>query len=270
MTTQKSSVNRVVTLTAAAFIVAMAGAFAYTRSAATTVASVPVAGVNTSKVAAVVNGSNVYDSELVPGIQQGADRAVVIDRYINKVLAAELARSNYSKDATEALKGAEREVLSQLYVAKKTEELRAGVTEAGVKAYYDANIKVEDFAGYKVKFMIAGDEKDATDVAAAIAAGKAKDVESRFKNAKDGADGFVMAGELPYGLGNVVRSLKKGEYSRPVVMRNGYFILYLDDVKANPKPELSVVSAEIKNVMVAKQLNDTLTTARGVAKVELR
>ena len=121
-----------------------------------------------------------------------------------------------------------------------------------------------------MKYVAAADEKEAGEISSAIAAGKSKDVEARFKPVKDSADGFVLAGELPYGLGGVVRSLKKGEYSRPVALRNGFFILFLEDVKANPKPELAKVADEIKNVLVAKALTDTLASARVAAKVELR
>lgn len=222
------------------------------------------------KVAAVVNGQEIFDSELAGAVAQGVDRAVAIDRYVNKALAADLARSAYGKEATEALRGAEREVLSQLYIAKKTESLRAGVTDAEVKSYYDANVKVEDYAGYKVRFAMTADEKEAVGIAEAIAGGKVKDVEARFKPVKDGADGFLMAAELPYGLGGVVRALKKGEYSRPIVLRNGFFILYLEDTKANPKPEQAKVAEEIKNLLVAKKLTDELVAARAAAKVELR
>ena len=225
---------------------------------------------NAGKVAAVVNGQDIFDSELSGGIAQGVDRAVVIDRYINKALAADLARTAYAKDAAEALKGAEREVLSQLFIARKTEELRAGVTPEAVKTYYDTYVKAEDFAGYKVKFMVSPDEKEASEAVAAIAAGRARDLDARFKPVKEGAEPFALAQELPYGLGSVVRGLKKGEYSRPVVMRNGYFILLLEDVKVNPKPDIAAVTEEIKNVLVAKGLTDTLANARQAAKVELR
>lgn len=235
------------------------------KPAAETKTLAPVA----NKVAASVNGQAIYDSELAPALAQGVDRAIAVDRYVNKALAAELARKLYDKDAQEALRGAEREVLSQLYVAKMTEKFRAGLAESELKAFYDTNVKVEDYTGYKVRFLTTQDEKEAGEVTSAIAAGKIKDVEQRFKSVKEGGDGFVMAAELPYGLGSVVRSLKKGEYSRPVVLRNGYFILHLEDSKVNPKPDFKLVTEEIKNVIVAKKLTDELTAARSAARVEL-
>lgn len=278
MSTKTAVPRSVITGVIAAGLCAVAGvtvaAYKYVLPAGSTSAAVaqqpvkaaPVGG----KVAAVVNGQDIYDSELAGSVAQGVDRAVAIDRYVNKAVAAELARNAYAKEAREALLGAEREVLSQLYIAKKTESLRAGIAEGEVKAYYDANVKVEDYAGYKVRFAMTGEEKEALGIAEAIVSGKVKDVEARFKPVKDGADGFLMAAELPYGLGGVVRSLKKGEYSRPVVLRNGFFILYLEDIKANPKPEMTKVAEEIKNLLVAKKLTDELVAARAASKVELR
>jgi hypothetical protein len=224
----------------------------------------------TGKVAAVVNGKAIYDTDLADALNQGIDRAVAVDRFINKAVAAELATSSFPKESKEALQSAEREILSQLFVAKKTAEFRAAVTEPEIKTFYDANVKDEDYAAYKVTFLLAADEKEASTVTAAIAAGPTKELSARFKPVKEGADNFVLASDLPYGLGGMVKTLKVGEYSRAVVLRNGWFILHLEDSKANPKPDLKTVSDEIKNVLVAKKLTDTLGSARAAAKVELR
>jgi hypothetical protein len=223
-----------------------------------------------TKVVAVVNGSEIFESEIANAVSQGADRAVAVDRYINKVLIANLAQNVYEKDAKEALKGAEREILAQLYVNKKVVEMRAALTPEQIKTFYDANIKAEEFATYRVKYMVTADEKESNEVVAAIAAGKAKEVEAKFKYFKEGADNFIAAAELPYNTGTVIRGLKKGEYSRPVVLRNGFFVFFLEDIKTNPKPELTKMTEDIKTFLVNKQLGDELASARTAAKIELR
>lgn len=226
-------------------------------------------GSMSSKVVAVVNGHDIYMSELARDMSQGIDRAVAVDRYINKVLVADLARAAYENDAKDALRIAERDVLSQLYINKKSVALRAGIADAVVKAYYDANIKAEDYTSYKVKFLIADNEKDAGEVIGSITAGKTKEVESRFKTFKEGSDEFMTAAQLPYNMGSVVRGLKKGEYSRAMVVRNGYFILYLEDSKINPKPDLAKIGDEIRNFLIGKQLDEELAAVRAAAKIEL-
>jgi peptidyl-prolyl cis-trans isomerase C len=249
-----------------------AAAFAASSSGMVRIPGVgaPSAPTTSIKVAALVNGKEVFESELAPSLMEGVDRAIAVDRYVNKAVAADLASKAYAGEAAEAIRLAEREVLSQLYVTKKTDELRAAITPDEIKTFYDTSVRAEDFAGYKVRFLMTADEKDAGEVANQIAAGKAKDVDGRFKPVREGGDGFVTASELPYGLGNVLRGLKKGEYSRPAVLRNGYFILFLEDVKANPKPELASMTEQIKNVLIAKKLTDTLAAARAEAHVQLR
>ena len=225
--------------------------------------------VDMSKSAAVVNGGMISEAEISGQTAQGVDRAVAIDRYVNKVLAAELARKAYPADSEAALRGAEREVLAQLYVAKRTQDLRGAVTDADVKGFYDKNVKAEDFSTFKVRFLATQDPKEADDVAAAIAAGKTRDVDARFKPAKDG-DGFTSAQELPFGLGQVVRTMKAGEYSRPLVLRNGFFVLRVDDIKVGQKPEQAKVAGEIKDLIVAQRLSDELSGARRAARIELK
>ena len=226
-------------------------------------------GVDMAKSAAIVNGGVISEAEISGQTAQGIDRAVAIDRYVNKVLAAELARKAYPSDAEAALRGAEREVLSQLYVAKRTQDLRSAVTDAEVKGFYDKNVKAEDFSTYKVRFLATQDPKEADEVAAAIAAGKTKDVDAKFKPAKDG-DGFTAAQELPFGLGQVVRTMRAGEYSRPLVLRNGIFVLRVDEIKVGQKPEQTKVAGEIKDLIVAQRLGDELSGARRAARVELK
>lgn len=237
-----------------------------TSPATTVAAPAPTAG----KVAAIVNGARITDAELAPAMVQGVDRAVAIDRYVNKVVAADLARKSFAADADDAIRAAEREVLSQLYVAKRSEALGKAVTEADIKAFYDQNVSADSYSSFKVKFLLSQDPKDADAAVAAITAGKGAELAARFKPAQEAGDGYLMAQELPYGLGNVVSGLKKGEYSRPLVLRNGIFILHLEDIKANPKPELAKLSPEIKNLLVAKRLGDELVAARASAKVELK
>jgi peptidyl-prolyl cis-trans isomerase C len=221
------------------------------------------------KLAATVDGQSIFESELAPIVAQGVDPALAVDRYINKVIAANLAKANYPSDSGEAMKGAEREVLSQLFVAKRTEELRAAVKDADIKAYYDSNVKAEDFADYKVSAVIISDQKEAETMAEAIASGHGKDYDARFKAVTDTSAGYAHASEFPYGLGGVVKSLKKGEYTRPLSLRSGYTVLRLDDVRVNPRPELAKVSDAIKNVLVSRILSDQLVAARKSARVEL-
>ena len=94
---------------------------------------------------ASINGMKITEMELGGMLQSGVDRAIVIDRYINKVVAAERGREMYVEEAKAALRAAEREVLSTLYTTKRMDELRKAVSDDDVKAYYDANVLDQNF-----------------------------------------------------------------------------------------------------------------------------
>lgn len=233
----------------------------------------PASGADTLKTAAqpvaTVDGAVISESEIAGATAQGIDRAVAVDRYIQRVLAANLARRAYASDAEAAIRGAEREVLSQLYVQRRTEEIKLALNDKDVSEFYATNVKAEDFAKYKVRYFLTQDPKEAEAVATALASGKAKEVEGRFQPAKTG-DGLTTAAELPYGLGQVVRTMKVGEYSRPLMLRNGIFVLRVDDKQPGQKPELDKVAAEIRELLVAQKLSDELAAARRSARIELK
>ena len=56
---------------------------------------------------ASINGMKITEMELGVMLQSGVDRAIVIDRYINKVVAAERGREMYVEEAKAALRAAE-------------------------------------------------------------------------------------------------------------------------------------------------------------------
>ncbi len=225
------------------------------------------AGLDT--VVANVNGVDINESELTPIMAAGVDRAVAVDRYINKVLAAQLAEKEYKKDAEVALRAAQREVLSALYMQKRTQAVSDAVSDEDIKAYYDKNIRDENYKQYKVRYYLTQDVRDGEDTAKAIL-NKERDALGKLKYLKEGTDNFLMAGEMPYGLGQIAKALKEGETSRPIVLRNGVFVLNLEEVKSQPKPAMDKVKNDIKNLIVAERIGNELGDKRKVAKIELK
>jgi parvulin-like peptidyl-prolyl isomerase len=80
----------------------------------------------------------------------------------------------------------------------------------------------------------------------------------------------MSAADVPYGLGMAVKKLKAGERLQPVTVREGVLVLYVDDVKVNPKPELEKVRAEIRDLIVAERFNADMKARRAASKIELR
>ena len=68
------------------------------------------------RVLAEVNGKSITAEEVAPATINGLDRAVAVDRYVTRLLAAEAANELYPDAAKAAKAAAEREVLSTLFL----------------------------------------------------------------------------------------------------------------------------------------------------------
>ena len=235
------------------------------------VASAFAAGDSSDKAdrqVASINGKTVTEMELAGMLQSGVDRAIVIDRYINKVVAAERGRAMYAKEANAALRAAEREVLSTLYTTKRMEELRSAVSDDDVKAYYDANVLDENFQQWKVSYYLSNDENDVQQTLEKLKKGE-KEALAQLKPLVEQGDGYAVAQALPYNLGRVVSKMKKNELSEVLRLRNGLLILKLEDSKQLKKPTLEELKQDIIQALALEKFNAELENARSQAQVEL-
>lgn len=271
-----STISRKTIIAAIAFAIAgIAGATYFgldvLRSAAATDTRKGIASVKSSgnKVVATVDGSDITEAELAPFLNAGLDKAVAIDRAINKVVAANNADRLYKQASQSAMQSAKNEILANVFVNQRSAEVRNSVTDADVKAFYADRVKVEDFTTFRLKFFVSVDPKESQDVFDALGRGD-KDALAKLAFAKKEGDHYVNAAEVPYGLGVAIKKLKAGERLQPVMVREGALVLYVDDVKVNPKPELAKVQAEIKDLIVNERFNEDMKTRRTASKIELR
>ena len=217
---------------------------------------------------ASINGMKITEMELGIMLQSGVDRAIVIDRYINKVVAAERGREMYVEEAKAALRAAEREVLSTLYTTKRMEELRKAVSDDDVKAYYDANVLDQNFQQWKVSYYLSNDQKDVQQTLEKLRKGE-KDALDQLKPLVEQGDGYAVAQALPYNLGRVVSKMKKGEFSEVLRLRNGLLVLKIEDSKQLKKPTVEELKQDIVQALALEKFNAELEQARRQAKVEL-
>jgi parvulin-like peptidyl-prolyl isomerase len=234
----------------------------------------PLANANASAdkvndaVLASINGMKVTEFEVSGLLQQGVDKAIVIDRYINKVIAAELGREKYVKEAKATLQAAEREVLSTLYTTKRMEELRKGISDKEIKTFYDTNVLDQNFQRWKVSYYLSTDETDVQKALESLKKGD-KDAQAQLKPLVEEGDGYANAAGLPYNLGRIVSKMKKGDYSEVLQLRNGFLILKVEDSKQTKKPTLDELKQDIVQTLAIQQFNAELEQARKKAKVEL-
>lgn len=255
-------------------VVGWAGYTVFGDSGSSAAAVSPVANANAAaakgsdQVLASINGMKITEMEVSGLLQQGVDKAIVIDRYINKVVAAELGREMYSAEAKATLQAAEREVLSTLYTTRRMEELRKSISDEQVKDYYEANVLDQNFQLWKVSYYLSADAADVQKTLASLKKGE-KEAEEQLKPLVEQGDGFAAANALPYNLGRVVSKMKKGEYSDVLQLRNGLLVLKIEDSKQIKKPTVEELKQDIVQTLAIQQFNDELEQARKKAKVEL-
>jgi hypothetical protein len=223
-------------------------------------------------VVATVNGQAIYEAEIIPLMGQMA-KAVAIDGYINKVLAAQAGKANtkWGDEAAGRVQAAEREVLSAMYFEKSSAEINAGITEADIQTYYDRNISDEMFNEYGASYVIYADMDSATNGAKSLASvdqGETKNLK-KFQT-QDGKDAMFAAGQFPYDMGRVIEGMKVGDVSQPLATRNGYFVIKLDKKNAGKKPELKIVKAKVIQTIASQRLSTNVAKLRSSAKIELR
>lgn len=146
----------------------MFGGAAPNSGSVSPVANANAAAKGSDTVLASINGMKITEMEVGGLLQQGIDKAIVIDRYINKVIAAELGREMYVAEAKATLLAAEREVLSTLYTTRRMEELRKAISEDEIKNYYNANVLDQNFQLWKVSYYLTADVADAQKTLASL------------------------------------------------------------------------------------------------------
>ncbi|MEB0135317.1 peptidylprolyl isomerase [Actimicrobium sp. CCC2.4] len=222
-----------------------------------------------NRIVAVVDGAEIAEAELLPFLNAGLDKAVAVDRAINKVVAANSADKLYRQVAKTALQSARNEVLASVFINQRSQEVRNSVTEKDIKTFYENRVKADDFTTFKLKFFVSVDGKEAQDVFDGVGRGEKEAMAKLTWVRKDG-EHYLTAAEVPYGLGVAVKKLKAGQRLQPVTVREGTLVLYVDDIKSNPKPELAKVEGEIKDLLVAERFNEDMKARRAAAKIELR
>lgn len=253
-----------------ATLLAIGAGVAFNHSGSSVAAPAAAPASDKHREVASVNGQALTDADLTPYLLQGADRAVAIDRAINKALAAELASKEFARDTETAVAAARRDVAAQVYLSKKSEHIAKSLTDKDLQERYDVVVKDADFNAYKVRLGVFASEQEALDTRTeAMKGGSDARVDKKFQ-VLGASGGYIGRGDLPYDLGVVIAKMKSGDYSAPVATRNGILVLHLVDVRKNDRPKFEDIKSQLSASLVQERVNQSLATAREASVIMLK
>lgn len=221
---------------------------------------------------ATVDGTVITDRDIAPLLAAGLDKANAVDRAINRAVAAHLAKKQYAAELDAMMQAVSAEVGANVFASNKMAELVKQVTDADVEARYKAYVKDADFNGYQLLFALYASEEEARAGRSGAMARSADALKLYQPLAadKDGKPLFVGRGDVPYNLGVFVAKLKEGEFTEPVLVRNGYVVVQVKQVKTNPKPALEALKEPLRKAIADEKMAALLAEARKNAQVSLK
>lgn len=241
---------------------------------------------NKKSVVASVNGEPIYQQEIILDTQQNekASYADKLDQYIQLSVLAEAGQKlPANEDVNIALIYAKRKVYANYWLSEMRKKALTQITEKEVEQFYNEKLDSALFRSYKVAYYASPDNKDAEGVLAVIqqslSDGKEipTEIQSRFTTlkverkdvtGKVSTEEYLPLAAMPYGFGNLIPTLKKGQFTGGVLpTREGFFILQLQDIKENPKPKLTDIKDQIKDQLLNTKLGEMGSLERSKADI---
>ena len=250
-----------------------------------TVAQAQDATVKEDKTIAIVNGHEIKVSEVqmatediigqLPDLSPKLRYPFVVEYLIERHLLAQLAVKEGVADTDEYKRRLALYQAKALRDAYFFQKIRPLVTEEQVKAAYDAEAaKVAQTERIRARHILVATEKEAKDILDRLAKGeKFEDIAKKYSldGSKDyGGDlGYFTAPEMVPEFSAAAFALKAGETSQPVKTDFGWHIIRLEDRKMGAAQPYDQVKAAIRNVLLRKQVQDTMESIRKASKIEI-
>lgn len=228
--------------------------------------------INGGRVLATVDGYRITETEISPMMRQGVDKAIALDRKITQSVIAKAAEGKYKQEAEILVQATRNDILYQLYVTKRADELRKAITEQDVSSYYQKNVKDEDYKSAVIKIHLTSDAREAQGLFEAVSAG-GRDAEAaigKMSYMQKEGDHYLPLQALPYNLGQLVKKMKPGQVLQPIVIREGVLVAYVENIKAATKPTLDGTKEEIRGLLVNERLSTEIQDLRKKAAIELK
>ena len=234
---------------------------------------------------AEVNGVYIAKSTLADLEKEIAERSHGQKFPQEKLVEELIQRELLVQDANKKQLGNTPEVLAQLESAKKTLLTTADVqnfiksnpvTDAEVKAEYDAKVAGENGTEYKARHILVKTEDEAKKIIAELDKGGdfakiANKVSLDGKDTQNGGDlGWFVASQMVAPFSEAVVKLEKGQYTKtPVQTQFGWHVILREDSRAQTPPPLDSVKEQLLPYLQRKKVQDYIEGLRKSAKVEI-
>ena len=234
---------------------------------------------------AEVNGVYISKSTLADLEKEIAERSHGQKFPQEKLVEELIQRELLVQDANKKQLGNSPEIIAQLESAKKTLLTSADVqnfiksnpvTDAEIKAEYDAKVAGENGTEYKARHILVKTEDEAKKIIVELDKGGdfakiANKVSLDGKDTQNGGDlGWFVASQMVAPFSDAVVKLGKGQYTKtPVQTQFGWHVILREDSRAQTPPALDSVKEQLLPYLQRKKVQDFIEGLRKSAKVEI-
>jgi peptidyl-prolyl cis-trans isomerase C len=237
------------------------------------------------KVIVVVNGHEIKTSEVELAAEdistQLADLPAkmrfpfLVEYLVERHLLAQAAVKKGIADSDEYKKRLAFYQAKALRDAFFNDAIKPTVTEEEMKAAYEREApKIRVSERVRARHILVASEKEAIDVVARLGKGeKFEEIAKKISldGSKDyGGDlGYFSAEEMVPEFSKAAFALKVGEISTPIKTDYGWHVIKLEDRKAGGPQPYEQVKNGIKAVLMRKKVQDTVSSLRKQAKIDV-
>ena len=237
-------------------------------------------------VIAKIDGIEVTQSDLDlaldnldPQLAQLPDeqkKLAALSTVIDAKLIAEKARAEKIEDTEDFKSRLEFIVDRELHNAYFKKHVVDTVTDADVKARYEAEIaKLPPVEEVRARHILVKTEDEAKTVIKELGEGKdfaelAK-AKSTDPNKSDGGDlGYFKKGMMVPEFETAAFAMNKGDVSKePIKTQFGFHVIKVEDKRNAPPPEFEQVKDQVKQIVLRDKYMEILKTTKAAAKIEI-
>jgi peptidyl-prolyl cis-trans isomerase C len=250
------------------------------------VLALPVVAKKDDPVVAVVNGTQIYQSEVLRELQSMGPQAaqlppqILYPKLLDKLIVTKLvskkayaAKTDKDKEVQERLKDAEETIVSDIFLRNT---IKPKITDKMIKARYDelaGKFKPEDEV--RARHILVKTEDEAKDLLKKIKGGEdfaklAIEHSTDSGSAKQGGDlGYFTKNAMVKPFAEAAFNLKAGDITeKPVKTDFGYHVIKIEDRRKSSPPPLSEVKEQISNQVGQELVNNYIEDLQKNAKIE--